>query len=384
MRLFEAAAAGALIITDDFEFPREWFRDSVLYVDSELPAPLVIDQIVRHVDWAMRHRDAASRLAQQSNALFRRSLTLESMLGQLPEFVDRVRPARCMVPVARLVDRVVPGVEYIIRIGLYPTAMLTRALESLAAQTYPAIGVIVVQSQAVTGLEPVLARFRSRFASFKHVLAGDTGYLSTPLCVGLGQVTANYFAVLDDDDTLFSNHVAALMSEFEEDPKLGFVYSGHVKIEDEPGNYFAPFQFNGPAKCLIPETRDLACIEEQNFEAFRYDHNTIASNAWISRSNAIDEHLLVDPQLDHYEVVHLIATIVSGCRCRFTALATAASHWRSTSRDNWSLVQPLDDPRGFENRWLDRTQRLQLPVWNKVAPVETLYDAQKEHFGDIS
>ena len=38
MRLFEAAAAGALIITDDFEFPREWFRDSVLYVDAELPA----------------------------------------------------------------------------------------------------------------------------------------------------------------------------------------------------------------------------------------------------------------------------------------------------------------------------------------------------------
>ena len=52
MRLFEAAAAGALIITDDFEFPREWFRDSVLYVDAELPAPMVVEQIVSHVEWA--------------------------------------------------------------------------------------------------------------------------------------------------------------------------------------------------------------------------------------------------------------------------------------------------------------------------------------------
>ena len=52
MRLFEAAAAGALIISDDFEFPREWFRDSVLYVDAELPAPMVVEQIVSHVEWA--------------------------------------------------------------------------------------------------------------------------------------------------------------------------------------------------------------------------------------------------------------------------------------------------------------------------------------------
>ena len=46
MRLFEAAAAGALIITDDFEFPRYWFRNSVLHVDAELPAEMLVQQIV--------------------------------------------------------------------------------------------------------------------------------------------------------------------------------------------------------------------------------------------------------------------------------------------------------------------------------------------------
>ena len=52
MRLFEAAAAGALIITDDFEFPRVWFRDSVLYVDAELPPSIVVQRILSHVEWA--------------------------------------------------------------------------------------------------------------------------------------------------------------------------------------------------------------------------------------------------------------------------------------------------------------------------------------------
>ena len=62
MRLFEAAAAGALIITDDFEFPREWFRDSVLYIDAELPAPMVIEQIVSYVEWANRNPEASQSL----------------------------------------------------------------------------------------------------------------------------------------------------------------------------------------------------------------------------------------------------------------------------------------------------------------------------------
>lgn len=89
MRLFEAAAAGALIVSDDFEFPREWFRDSILYVDAELPGPVVAEQIVAHVEWANRNPEAANRLARRSNDLFRRNLTLESMLGSLPDFVDR-------------------------------------------------------------------------------------------------------------------------------------------------------------------------------------------------------------------------------------------------------------------------------------------------------
>ena len=81
MRLFEAAAAGALIISDDFEFPREWFRDSVLYVDAELPAPMVVEQIVSHVEWMHRNPETADRLAQRSNDLFRRCLIFENCSG---------------------------------------------------------------------------------------------------------------------------------------------------------------------------------------------------------------------------------------------------------------------------------------------------------------
>src|SRR6516162_1890756 len=127
MRLFEAAAAGALIITDDFEFPREWFRDSVLYIDDDLPPPMVVEQIVSHVEWANRNPEAANRLARRSNDLFRRCLTLESMLRPLPEFVDRVRDSRRMVAVQGSTEKPLLIVEYIVRIGSRPAKTLARA-----------------------------------------------------------------------------------------------------------------------------------------------------------------------------------------------------------------------------------------------------------------
>ena len=160
MQLFEAAAAGALIITDDFDFPRVWFRDSVLYVDAELPPSIIIQQIMSHVEWANRNSDAANRLAQRSNELFRRSFTLESMLSTLPEFIEKVRERRSMVLNVGSAEQCQPTVEFIIRVGSRPAEMVARALDSLAAQIHPAIAVTIIQFHPVAGLEALLERYQ--------------------------------------------------------------------------------------------------------------------------------------------------------------------------------------------------------------------------------
>jgi hypothetical protein len=213
MRLFEAAA-GALIITDDFEFPREWFRDSVLYVDADLPVPMVIDQIVSHVEWANRNPEAANRLARRSTELFRRCLTLESMLRPLPDFVDPIRDCRRMVVMKNTTEKPQPTVEYIVRIGSRPATTLARALDSLAAQTCQAIAVILVQFHPIAGLDEVVDRNRSRFRWMRHIVVANNGNRPTAWWAGLNAVTADFLGVLDDDDTLYPNHVASLMGCF--------------------------------------------------------------------------------------------------------------------------------------------------------------------------
>jgi Glycosyl transferase family 2/Glycosyl transferases group 1 len=384
MRLFEAAAAGALIITDDFEFPREWFRDSVLYIDAELPAQMVVEQIVSHVGWANRNPEAANRLAHRSNEVFRRCLTLESMLRPLPDLVERVRDYRRMVVVKNSTEKPQPTVEYIIRIGSRPATTLARALDSLAAQTYPAIAVILVQFHPVDGLDAVADRYRSRFAWIRRVVVANNGNRSTSWWAGLNAVTADFFGMLDDDDTLFTNHAASLMDYFERDPGYGFVYSGLIKVEDEPGHYAVAPQFNGPAGKVIEERREVFCIDEEDFVNLRPTHNVIGHNTWICRSSLLDREVLSDPKIEWSEDVYFLALMAGRTRFGFTAMATAAWHWRSTTKDNWTWSHSESTGRISLARWQERLQSAKLPAHNKVFPPDSQYDVNRAVNQDLS
>jgi hypothetical protein len=384
MRLFEAAAAGALIITDDFEFPRRWFRGSVLYVDAELPAPMVVEQIVSHVEWANRNREAANRLANRSNDLFRRCLTLEYMLRPLPDFLDRVRDRRRMVVVDGSKEKPQPTVEYIVRIGSRPAKTLARALDSLAAQTYQAIAVILVQFHPIAGLDAVLDHYRSLFRGIRHIVVANNDNRSTAWWAGLNAVTADFFGMLDDDDTLFPNHVASLMDCLERNAGYGFVYSGLIKIEDEPGHYATAPQFNGPAGKVIEERREIFCIEEEEFTNLLPTHNVIGHNAWICRTSLLDREVLSDPKIEWSEDVYFMALMAGRTRFGFTATATAAWHWRSTTKDNWTLSHPITTFPVTLARWQERLQSVRLPSHNKVSPPDSQYDVNQAVNQDLS
>jgi len=384
MRLFEAAAAGALIITDDFEFPREWFRDSVLYVDAELPAPMLVEQIVSHVDWAHWNPEAANRLARRSNDLFRQSLNLETMLRSLPGFVERVRHGRGMVAVECPRGKPQPTVEYIVRIGSRPVTTVARALASLAAQTYQAIAVILVQFHPVAGLDAVIDSYRSRFAWIRHVIVANNGTRSTAWWAGLNAVTADFFGMLDDDDSLFSNHVASLMDRFKRDPDLGFVHSGLIKVEDEPGHYITAPQFHGPAGRVIEERRQIFCLEQEHFENLRPTHNVIGNNTWICRSSLLDTEAMFDPQIEWAEDVYFMALMAGRTRFGFTGMATAVWHWRSTTKDNWTLSHPDSRFPVTLARWQERLQSVRLPSHNKVSRPDSQYDLNRAVNRDLS
>ncbi|WP_029011943.1 glycosyltransferase [Niveispirillum irakense] len=91
MRVFELAAAGAVIITDCHPFIEQWFGDSVLYVDTEGGEEAAAAAILDQFAWVHRHREQARAMALQAQALFNQHLCLEALLGPLPDLLASCR-----------------------------------------------------------------------------------------------------------------------------------------------------------------------------------------------------------------------------------------------------------------------------------------------------
>jgi hypothetical protein len=89
-RIFEAAAASTVIISDENAFVREHFKDAVLYVDTNQDSLSIFKQIQNHMDWIRTNKDEALQKAKRANAIYQEKFLLEDQLLQLAQFHDRL------------------------------------------------------------------------------------------------------------------------------------------------------------------------------------------------------------------------------------------------------------------------------------------------------
>ena len=82
-KLFEAAAAGAVIIYDNNPFGRKYFGDSLLYVDTDYPDEAIYAQILSHLDWIKANPEDATELARKSQRIFKEHFALDIHLRRV-------------------------------------------------------------------------------------------------------------------------------------------------------------------------------------------------------------------------------------------------------------------------------------------------------------
>lgn len=108
MRVFELAAAGALIIADRHPFIEQWFGDRVLYVDTGGGEEAAAAAILEQVAWAQAHRGEARAMAAEAQTIFNRHLCLEALLEPLPDFLAGLQAARTRTLPARRLGVLLP------------------------------------------------------------------------------------------------------------------------------------------------------------------------------------------------------------------------------------------------------------------------------------
>lgn len=85
-RLYEACAAGAVIISDDNEFTMKNFRDAALFIIYNKNNPQdTFRQIMEKYDWVVSHPEEALTLAKRAQQIFLEHFTLDLQIQQIVE-----------------------------------------------------------------------------------------------------------------------------------------------------------------------------------------------------------------------------------------------------------------------------------------------------------
>lgn len=83
-RLYEACAAGAVIISDDNDFVLQHFQDAALFITYNKNDPVdTFNQIMEKYDWIIEHPADALKLANRAQEIFLKGYSLDEQLRQI-------------------------------------------------------------------------------------------------------------------------------------------------------------------------------------------------------------------------------------------------------------------------------------------------------------
>lgn len=133
-----------------------------------------------------------------------------------------------------------PLVSLIVRTFNRPR-FLQEALQSICAQTYPNIEIVVINDGG-TDVGAAVNGCTEQVSALQLVQLprniGRSGAANRGLSVAKGE----FIGFLDDDDTLDPDHIAGLVQALQQNPEASVVYAG-VRVENDKGQVESDFNF---------------------------------------------------------------------------------------------------------------------------------------------
>jgi hypothetical protein len=112
--------------------------------------------------------------------------------------------------------------------------LVAEAVESVLAQTYRPLEVIVIDDGSTDGTEEALRRFGDQI---RHLTQANAG-VAAARNLGIGAATGDYIALLDADDLWAPTKIAKQVEVLERSPKAGVVYCGVWSVNVQTGEQF--------------------------------------------------------------------------------------------------------------------------------------------------
>lgn len=327
-RLMEIIASGAIAITSWSSYLYEIFGDNLLYIPMELNEAECILQIKAHIANIHAYPERAEKKAAAAYAIFKEKFSSSVLLSNLQTLHDEIHVSQGYAPPEPNENETLPSVAYVMRTGGNPK-YIWRTLDSLAAQSYPHIEVMLLLYKPLPILEEIKKKYAERLKI--TVIEGYGELRSTAIVSGMRNVTADYFGLMDDDDIIHSNHVQTLINTLKYHNKRD--WRGEIKLAYS-GAYLASEHMTFPEN---PEWHDdlleagerRRCVEHFCF----YDTDTMAingwhmmSNAWLAHKSLVDDELLQDPETHSHEDLYFELQFALRTHFAFSCEITSV-HW---------------------------------------------------------
>jgi len=108
-------------------------------------------------------------------------------------------------------------------------ALLTETINSVLAQTYPAVEIIVVDDGSTDNTAEVVAGYGERVIYLQQENQGETIARNRGIQVSKG----TYLSFLDDDDLIFPTKIEKQINVFANCPEISVVYCRHYHIDEK-------------------------------------------------------------------------------------------------------------------------------------------------------
>ena len=213
-RIFEAAAAGAVIISDENRMVRDLFGDRALYFENDSPA--AFEQVMGHLDWMNTHQSQAAEMAREVQEIFRKELSLEEAIKRiyaaLPERKKQLQfgldPAVADNPKVRL--------YYILSDDSEQS--VDFCLRSCCDQDYRNRDLVVVMdpSQDSGKIENALKESSVAYdlryvANLRSMVEGTMGQVLAQILADDRDGDFEFFSIAISGEWLYSDHLSSLM-----------------------------------------------------------------------------------------------------------------------------------------------------------------------------
>lgn len=274
-RTYEAAAAGALIISDDNEFVHKYFGGSVFYIERDLSENEASHKIMNILKWANEHPDEAYDMACRSQKVFLEKLTLDQMVN---EFTEKAATAIKEVHNKSLQPDVIDVICFADEKDDY-----TDILGQLEKQYYQNLHLILVCDQAL---------YKNLVITYPHNFV-ERGSEDRGRCFAdaMELLQGEYFMFIDKDSILHARHIYKNHEVLSQRDEL-FIYSGcYLKSSQHKGKKYIVMN-NKPI--LRDEFLLFSNASCENTDWYFRDRQTFYIETIFSRSAALFKRSILD------------------------------------------------------------------------------------------